>query len=44
MTKILYMLGRYHCRKGMKPILNFKSYLNGYSFEYELEQRLDYEV
>ena len=42
MNKLLFILGKYHCRKGYKAMFNFQSYLNGYGYQYELEARNDY--
>jgi hypothetical protein len=42
MNKLLNRLGRYHCKKGVKAMFKFESYLNGYGHQYEIEQMLDY--
>ena len=42
MNKLLYSLGQYHCRKGVKSMFKIEVYLKGYGNQYDLEQRLDY--
>ncbi len=42
MKKIFYCLGKWHCKIGMRPIFKFQSYLDGYSWQYEYEQKMDY--
>jgi hypothetical protein len=43
MNRLLNRLGRYHCRKGVKAMFKFESYLQGYGYQYELEMRMDCE-
>jgi hypothetical protein len=38
MKKILFWLGRYHCKRGIRPIIRFSRYLDGYIYQYLEEQ------
>jgi hypothetical protein len=37
--KLLFHLGKGDCQRGIQARLKFKSYLSGYGYQYEIEQK-----